>query len=240
MAAGATPSHAAARLVDGSFVPVQQPERPPFDLVADMLVLVVVARTADLRAAFPGVAFLSLLGRTPLLVWFSHIRRSCYRDAAGTVHCTDEPGVGDYVELTLVAPLWQPAVFGLALYASSQLSQRIARSYYGMPKELADGAFQATRAVITAQVGNRGFIRARPLGRGRRLRWLVARWLPAWTWPVHFPSGGQVRARIASPDLLSLATVAAGALELETAWLPGRVRPLRLGLYAAGLRMTLP
>ena len=50
--------------------------RPPFVLTSDMLFLIALARTRDLQHSFPGVPFLSVLGRTPLVVWFSRITES--------------------------------------------------------------------------------------------------------------------------------------------------------------------
>jgi hypothetical protein len=37
--------------------------RPPFVLTSDMLFLLALARTMDLQRGFPGVPFLSILGR---------------------------------------------------------------------------------------------------------------------------------------------------------------------------------
>src|SRR3712207_9415759 len=45
------------------------------------------SRTAPLRRAFPDVPFLSALGRTPLVIWFSRITEACYRDATGQRRC---------------------------------------------------------------------------------------------------------------------------------------------------------
>src|SRR5829696_5279600 len=59
--------------------------RPPFDLRADMLLAVALCPTAPLLERFPGVPFLSVLGRTPLIVWFSQITEALYRDTAGRV-----------------------------------------------------------------------------------------------------------------------------------------------------------
>jgi hypothetical protein len=116
--------------------------RPPFDLTSDMLLALAFCPTSPLRQAFPETPFLSLLGWTPLVVWFSRITEGWYRDPAGRPRLADE-GI-PYNELNVLALLRAPAVFVPGIYASSELSVRIGHGY-GMPKQLVPVDFGLSR-----------------------------------------------------------------------------------------------
>jgi hypothetical protein len=130
-----------------------------------------------------------------------------------------------------------------AIYASEARTVQLGRYHYGMPKQLAEtdvrigsGRFDGTLAEGT----RRSVVHARLRGGGRVLGAVISRLWPRWTWPVHFPSGGQVRALILATPRVQVASIRAGHLALQTTWLP-RARPfLPVGLYVRGLRMHLP
>src|SRR5207249_4258336 len=108
--------------------------RPPFDLASDMLFVGCFVPAAPLREAFPSVPFLSMMGRTPLVIWFSRVSEGCYRDVAGAVHCLGGPTETLYHEVTVMAVLRKRALFCPLIYASNDLSIPIAR-LYAMPKQ---------------------------------------------------------------------------------------------------------
>ena len=125
--------------------------RPPFDFLADLLLVGAVVPAAPIEAAFPHVPVLNLWGRALIVAWFSRIRESCYRDAAGSVRCTREDGVGSYAELTLLLVAATAASSGHA--SNVQRTERAAsRAYYGMPKVLAPARFGERDGGIAAQV----------------------------------------------------------------------------------------
>ena len=123
------------------FRPLAQPEKPPFDLRADLLLVAAPVPAPPLHTTFPGVPFLNTAGRACLLAWFSRVYESCYRDAAGRLVCTRAEGHGAYAELTVLVALRDGGFFAPLIEASSLLSQRVARAYYGMPKVFVPAAF---------------------------------------------------------------------------------------------------
>jgi hypothetical protein len=218
--------------------------RPPFVLTSDMLFVLALAPTRDLQRGFPGVPFLSVLGRTPLVVWFSRITESCYHDQTGAWRCERSPSpAGIYSEVNVLGPLRRRAVFVLAIYASEARTVEIGRHYYGMPKHLARTAVRvgAGRFEGTLVDGaRRSFVHARLIGGGRGLGAVVARLWPRWTWPVHFPSGGHVRALTLATARLQVARIHAGQIAVQTPWLRAARPLLPMGLYAGGLCIQLP
>jgi hypothetical protein len=138
---------------------------PPFVLTADMLLALALARTAPLRRAFPDVPFLSALGRTPLVIWFSRVTEACYRDATGQRRCDRDAEGVPYNELNVLALLRERALFVPGIYATSELSISIGRGY-GMPKrptgmhvEAIDKRFSST----AIDASRRSSVRARLL-----------------------------------------------------------------------------
>jgi hypothetical protein len=172
----ATTGRHAATLRDvgtGSFRPVAQPEQPPFDFQADLVLVAALVPAAPIRAAFPAIALLSAGGRAPLVAWFSRVHESCYRDAAGNVRCTREEGEGAYAELTLMLPLRNGSFFVPHIEASSALSQRLAHAYYGMPKALVPATFGDHGSRLLARI-EQSSLDGRRVG-GRTLLTAVAR-----------------------------------------------------------------
>ena len=196
---------------------------PPFDLIADLLFVAALARAGDLRGAYPGVPFVSILGRTPLIVWFSRVTRACYHDALGEVQC--ESG---YTEVTVMAPLRRRRVFVPVIYASDERSVQIGQFWYHMPKLLAAVDVRIEGGRVRGRLGDEsGDVSARLLGavcRGVRR--------PRWTWPIHFPGGAWTRALIVATGEMRLARVESGSLP------QGRL--LAYGLYVGAVRMQLP
>jgi hypothetical protein len=218
--------------------------RPPFVLTSDIVLVVALAPTGPLRRDFPGVPFLSLLTRTPLIVWFARITESCYHDTAGEFRCERGSGAeGLYSEVNVVALVRQRALFVPGIYASDAHTVHIARFYYGMPKHLERAAAHVGQREFLGELINgdqHSLVHARPVGAGRGLGAAMARLWPRWTWPVHFPSGRYVRALILEAPCVQLAWIRAGRLALHTAWLPTSVRFMPIGLSVRGLRMKLP
>jgi hypothetical protein len=223
--------------------------RPPFEFTSDMLFVPALCPTGPLRRAFPGVPFLSLLGRTPLLVWFSRVKEGCAYDAAGQWRCEGGTDTVLYHELTVVATMRRRALFVPAIYATSARSVRLARHYHHMSKypvemtlRLAGRRFeaQAREAGGGGRLGGLGAVRARLLGSGRLLARLAAFLWPMRVWPVRFPAQTEVRGSVLAVPALYPALVPAGRLTPGASWLPRGTRLLPLGLYAADLRLRLP
>ena len=216
--------------------------RPPYDLTADMLVVPVLCPTAPLRQTFPRVPFLSVGGKTPLVLWFSRITHACYRDAAGERRCEGDGEPPLYKELTIVVLLRQRALFVPSIYATSERTIRIGHRY-GMPKQptLMHLQVHSTRFEASMIDGAReSFVRARLLGRGVGVAPIVSRLWPRQMWPACFPAGTQVRAVIQATPRVQVAHVEAGQLSVDAAWLPDAVPLLPVGLYLPRLRMRLP
>jgi hypothetical protein len=218
--------------------------RPPFVLTSDMLLLVALARTMDLRRGFPEVPFLSILGRTPLVVWFSRITESCYHDQRREWCCERTSlAEGIYDELNVLVVLRRRAVFVPVIYASEARTVQIGQHYYGMPKQLAEPRVRVGEGRFEATLAGRGgcsFVEARLLGGGTQLGRGVSRLWPRWTWPVHFPGGGQVRALILATPRIQIAVIRAGQLGMVAPWLPNARGFLPVGLSVRGLRLQLP
>jgi hypothetical protein len=215
---------------------------PPFDLTSDMLFVAALAPADPLRRAFPGVPFLALAGRIPLLMWFSRIKQACFQDGAGQTRCLGGPESVLYNELNVLALLRRPAMFVPGIYATSPLTIRLGRRY-GMPKQPATMGLATTRRQIASRVidgGRQRFVRARLLGSGEGLGGIVTRFWPWSSIPVRFPDGRQVRARILATPRVQLARVRGGRLSLDAAWLPRPLPLLPLGIYVPDQRMQLP
>jgi hypothetical protein len=207
-----------------------------------MLFVLALCPTTPLRRTFPEVPFLSLLGRTALLMWFSRITEMCYHDATGGPHCMSGSSAGLYQELNVVAFLQERALFVPGIYATSMLSIRVGHRY-GMPKQPTTMQVQVDEKWFCSEVrdGTRqSFARARRLGSGKGAAKLAPRFLPSFTWPVRFPSGSSIRALIEETPRVQLAYIQAGQLALEAEWLPKAVRLLPVGCYLPSLRMQLP
>jgi hypothetical protein len=226
--------------------PADLPRRfqPPYDLTADLLLVLAPCPTAPLQRAFPAVKLVSLLGRTPLLLWFSRITRVGYRDADGAHRHDGDAGSALYHELNVVAPLQDRALFVPAIYATGERTIQIGRACYGMPKQPATIHLRVgdERFLASAADGPcRSYVRARLLGSGQRLARLAARWWPRALWPARFPDARrELRALIQETPAARLAHVFAGRLALRAAWLPRPAPLLPVGLYLPGLRMQLP
>ena len=215
---------------------------PPFDLTSDMLFVAALAPAGPLHRAFPGVPFLALAGRIPLLMWFSRIKQACFQDRAGQIRCMGGPDSVLYNELNVIALLRRPAIFVPGIYATSPLTIRLGRRY-GMPKHPTTMGLATKRRQIASRVidgGRQSFVRARLLGSGKLLGAMVSRFWPWWSLPVRFPDRRQVRARILATPRVQLARVRGGRLALAAAWLPRPVPLLPLGIYVPGQRMQLP
>ena len=215
---------------------------PPFDLSSDMLLAMALCDAAPLRAAFPGVPFLSILGTTPLVTWFGRVTEAWYRDAAGKPRRVSESEGVPYNELNIMALLRGRSIFVPGIYATSDLSVRIGRGY-GMPKAPITMDVQTDGARFTSSGTDgtgRTLVGARLLGSGKPLATLLSPCWPRQAWPVRFPSGSQVRGLIQAAPRVHLARVQTGQICLRAAWLPRPARLLPLALYIRGLRMRLP
>jgi hypothetical protein len=215
---------------------------PPFELTSDMLFVLALCPTAPLHQAFPGVPFLSLVGKTPLLLWFSRITEMCYHDTTGAQHCIGGSRAGLYDELNVTAFLRKPALFVPSIYATSDLTIQVGHRY-GMPKRpttmqvhVSDKEFSSSLIDGTRQ----SFVRAQMLGSGKGLAKVLAGFLPRWTWPVRFPGGRTIRALIQVLPRVQLAYVKVGQLALEVRWLTHAIRLLPVGCAVPDLRMHLP
>jgi hypothetical protein len=216
---------------------------PPFDLRSDMLFAAALAPAGPLRATFPGVPFLSLAGRTPLVMWFSRIKEGRYRDPpSGEVRGLGGPQDSLYNELNVLALLRWRAAFVPGIYATSALTIAVGHGY-GMPKQPTQMTLALAGRRFRSQVddhGRRTYVRARLLTDGRRLGARVSRFWPWWSWPACFPDGRFVRAQIRATPRVQLAHVQAGRLALAAPWLPRPVPLLPFGVYLPDQCMRLP
>jgi hypothetical protein len=203
-----------------------------------MLLVVALAQTANLRRAFGHVQFVSIAGRTPLLVWFSRVTESCYHDSRGHFRCDPSTTAdGLYSEITIIAPLRRRGLFVPAIYCSELRSVELARHYYAMPKQHARVSLRTAGAhVFSRDETSQTSIEARVVhGGGASLRFRAR-----WTWPIMFPSGGHTRALLLSAQRIQLAYIRGGRLGPFPGWLPDPARLLPIGVWLSGLRMELP
>jgi hypothetical protein len=215
---------------------------PPFDLTSDMLFVMALARTGPLQQCFPRMPFFSLRGKTPLAIWFSRVKEACYGTGAGNRRCEGGLDATLYDEITVLVLLRQRAVFVPDIYATSDLSVRIARCY-GMPKHLVQMTMQVAGSRVASTysaVGGLSYVRARLWGSGKTLARMASLLWPLCTWPARFPSGRRIRALIQATPRAHVARIVDGQLALDAAWLPEAVPLLPLGLYVRDLRMRLP
>lgn len=216
--------------------------QPPYELAADMLFAVALAPTAPLRRVFPQTAFLSILGHTPLVMWFSRITEIHYGTADGGRITEGGPEAAIYNELNVVALLRRRALFVPGIYATSERTIRIGRQY-GMPKQLTTMTVATTPRQFVSQVTENNHhtdVRARFVGSGRWLATVVSWLWPRWVGPVLFPDGRQVAALILKTPRLRLAHIKTGRLALDETWLPDVLPLWPIGLYVPQLRMCLP
>jgi hypothetical protein len=223
-------------------VAVPETFRPPFDLLSDMLLVVALCPTSPLARSFPSVPFLSCLGRTPLLAWFSRVKQGWYDDPSGARRCDGGLDVVLYYELTVIALLRQRAVFVPGIYATEERTIRVSRYYYGMPKVPTQMGLRVAGRSFVSWVVDRSCesrVEAWLLGRGSLVAALLSHLWPREIWPAGFPSGGSVRATIQATPRARLALVR-GRLALNAPWLPAVAPLLPIGLYLPDLRMRLP
>ena len=216
---------------------------PPFEFTSDMLFTLALCATGTLRHAFPGIPFLSMRGKTPLVVWFSRVKEACSRNATGERRCEGGADAVLYNELTVIALLRRRAFFVPVIYATSVRSVHLARHYYGMPKGPAVMSVHVDGKQVQAsmQASTRdSFVRARVLGRGTGLATILAPLWPLHVWPVRFPAHTEVRAVIEATPRVFIAHVQEGQLSLDAEWLPEAGQLLPFGLYLPRLRMRLP
>jgi hypothetical protein len=215
---------------------------PPFDLTSDMLFVLALCPTRPLRRTFPAVPFVSLLGKTPLLIWFSRIKQMCYQDAEGQRRCTGGLETSLYDEVNVAALLRERALFVPGIYATSELTIRVGHRY-GMPKQLTTMWFQCEPKRLCAVMKDgkeQSMLLARRLGAGRRVARLLSRLWPRQIWPVHFPSGSNIRPLLQATPSGQWVYVKLGQLALEATWLAGVVALLPIGFYVPNLQMQLP
>jgi hypothetical protein len=207
-----------------------------------MLFVACFVSTAPLRRTFPGIPFLSLLGRTPLVLWFSRVSEGCYRDQASAVHCLGGPQETLYNEVTILAVLRKRALFCPLIYASNDLSIPIAR-LYAMPKQAQPMDLDIDGGEIKSRIplGDQStFVAARVARGGTLLARILSRLWPVWTWPVHFPAGTRIQTLIQATPAVQLSRVSRGQLALPVAWLTRPASFFGIGMFIPQLRMQLP
>ncbi|MFL5693520.1 MAG: hypothetical protein ACJ795_17130 [Ktedonobacteraceae bacterium] len=227
---------------DGTTADIFARYRPPFDLTSDMLFAFALCQTAPLRDAFPEIPFLSLPGKTPLVIWFSRVKKICYHDSRGVRRCIDGKETGVYNELNVVVLLRQRAFFVSGIYATSDLTIRVGHGY-GMPKQPTMMNVQGEQKWFCSSMKDgtqQSFVRARLLGAGKLLGGVASHFWPRRIWPARFPSGSAVRPLLQATPWVQIVYVRRGQLALEATWLPKAVALLPIGFYLPDLRMQLP
>jgi hypothetical protein len=216
--------------------------RPPYGLTSDFLFVVGLSATGPLRRSFPEVPFLSVFGKTPLVLWFSRITEACYYDSNGQRQCDRDTEQIPYTELTVITLLYKRALFVPRLYASSQLSVQIA-SIYSMPKILHSVSWRESNGQLFSSLvekGHHSLVQARLFKGGKMGATLISPMLPVTTWPAQFPAKSSVRAIIQNVPSVQLALIRKGQLSLPELWLPEPVPFFPIGLYLPQLTMSLP
>jgi hypothetical protein len=218
--------------------------QPPFAMTLDALFCVAWCSVAPLKETFPGVPFLSLLGKTPLVLWFARFKDFEYTDAAGArQRMSNRAGALPYSELGIGTLLARRGFFVPSLYASSNFGTRLGLSLE-MPKQptlpievqLLPEAFRAN----LKQSRQQSFIWARLLGSGHLLARIAQVFLPLGTWPIAFPSKSSIQAGIAGTERVQLAHIHAGRLVLDAPWLPRMASFFPICAYVSGMRLQLP
>ena len=218
---------------------------PPFSMTVDALFCVAWCPVAPLKDAFPAVPFLSILGKTPLVLWFARFKDFDYTVPEGARRkMSDTPGALPYSELGIGTLLWKRGFFVPSLYASSDFGVQLGLSY-DMPKQpTAPIELHLSQKALRAnlpQSKQQSFIWARFLGTGYWLARVAHLLLPLRPWPISFPANGSsIRAAISDADRLQIAHIQAGRLVLDVPWLPQAVQFCPLGLYLRGMRLELP
>ncbi|MDQ4076153.1 MAG: hypothetical protein M3220_07885 [Chloroflexota bacterium] len=215
---------------------------PPFDLTSDMLFVAALCRTGPLQQSFPEVPFLSVGGRTPLVIWLSRVRQIGYYDEHNQLATLGGPRQVLYNELNVVALLHRRAFFVPGIYATGELTIRIGLRY-GMPKEATRMDFARQGQTLCSTVvngGQKSYVWARLLGTGAALARPIAWLWPRRIWPTCFPTDDEVRPLITATPRVQPALVRRGRLALDEPWLPAAVSLLPLGVYLPGQRMELP
>ncbi|MFL5732031.1 MAG: hypothetical protein ACJ78Q_02425 [Chloroflexia bacterium] len=216
---------------------------PPFDLLSDMLFAFALAPAGPLRAAFPGVPFLSLGGRVPLAMWFSRVKEGVYTHPTTQTRARlGGPSEVLYNELNVVAALRRRAGFVPGIYATSTLTIEVGHRY-GMPKQPTRMEVRVRAGRFSAALDDRGrrsYVSAILPGTGRVPGWFISRAWPRWSWPAFFPDGRHVRVRIDATPRVQVAYIDAGRLALKASWLPKPVALLPVGIYLPNQRMRLP
>ncbi len=214
---------------------------PPHTLTVDFLGAVAFCSSAPLHALYPGHRFVSLFGKTPLLLWFAEIKT--FRFAQGK----DEAGVlGDgktplYHELSVAAVKRNGTLLGVHLGVDSEFSLQIGLGY-GMPKirDTIRSAAKVREKQMTVGEGEQtSSACALPFGSGQRLGSLFSLLLPRRVCRVQFPSGSQVTPVLETAPCLAPAWVT-GQLRLSPDRLPQPVPLFRLGVFFHDFQMTLP
>lgn len=216
--------------------------RPPYDVTADFLFVLALSATAPLRQSFPEVPFLSVFGKTPLVLWFSLTSEACYYDVNHRQQCEQGTDQIPYRELNVVTLLNKKVLFVPRIYASSHLSVVIS-SLYGMPKTRHDLSWSESEVYISSELikaEHRSFVRARPFLYGKIGAKLLSFFLPFTTWPVLFPGQTRIRAIIKKVPAIRPALIKKGQLSLPEPWLPDPVSFFPIGLYVPQLVMHLP
>ncbi|MBA3532031.1 MAG: hypothetical protein H0T73_08950 [Ardenticatenales bacterium] len=220
--------------------PILKEYTPPYDMLSDMLFVLALCPTGPLQRTFPAQPFLSLAGRTPLLMWYSRVREIKYWHEEERRQLGDENSIL-YNELNVLALLRQRALFVPAIYATSDLTIQIGHAY-GMPKQKTAMSLEVGRKRLTSIVcdGKReSTLTARLLGPTRPLGRLLSRFWPRWVGPICFPDGRETRALIQATPCAQPAWVR-GRLCVKAPWLPTPISLLPIGLYLADQCMTLP
>lgn len=215
---------------------------PPFDLTSDMLFVAAFCPAAPLREHFPEIPFLTIFGKTMLIMWFSRITELCYHSTAGVPRCAETYEGVPYNELNVITLLRRRAIFVPEIYATSDLTLMLGHRY-GMPKQATQMHFEAGCTEIRSRVtdGQReSFVRACLFTSGRWFGRLLSRLLPLWTWLSLFPNGSFIRAFIQDVPRVQFARIISGQLTLREPWLPFTINLLPLGVFIPGLRMRLP
>ena len=213
---------------------------PPLDVGANMLFVATSTALGPLRESFPGVPFLALSNRVPLVLWFSRVHSLEY-GPVDSRQLLDESGGFGYNELNVVALLRSRKIFVPAIYATGDLTQRLGHRY-GMPKSEVEMSFAAEEEGVTSSAAfeaGPSEVNAQLLASGRILGRPFEWATPWWTWPARFPSGTSVRAEVLRVPQAQLAAVD-GMLRLDEPWLPAPARLWRLGMFVPGFRMRLP
>lgn len=212
---------------------------PPYDLTADMVFTLGFIPSGNVKDTFPGVKFLSVLGKMPVIITFAHYKKVCFTTEKNDRSCIEKKTV--YNEIFFATFLQRFAVFVPTLLATSDLSIEIAK-YYDMPKRKFSMDFTQTNTKIDATASDankKSSLSVLRLPFTSIIAKVVSLFLPLKSWQVFFPSSKSTRGYLQSISSAELGIVKQSDVQVNEKWL-GKIMIVPLCLFVSDFVFKLP